>query len=79
MEQRANDLLLAGIQRQIKEASPTISECLRKGNDCEQVEAANDIIAQALRKGSGVELEIDVYGHLIIIEAKKQRISDKRF
>ena len=35
MEQRANDLLLAGIQRQIKEASPTISECLRKGNDCE--------------------------------------------
>ena len=44
-----------------------------------QVEAANDTIAQALRKGSGVEMEIDVYGHLIIIEAKKQRISDKRF
>ena len=36
-------------------------------------------IAQALRKGTSVELEIDVYGHLIIIEAKKQRISDKRF
>ena len=59
MEQRANDLLLAGIQRQIKEASPTISECLRKGNDC--------------------ELRIDTFGHLVIIEVKKQRISDKRF
>lgn len=35
MEQRANDLLLAGIDRQIKEASPIIAECLRKGNDCE--------------------------------------------
>lgn len=54
-----NDLLLAGIERQIKEGTPTI--------------------AQALRKGSGVEMEIDVYGHLIIIEAKKQRISNKRF
>ena len=59
MEQRANDLLLAGIERQIKEGTPTI--------------------AQALRKGTSVELEIDVFGHLVIIEAKKQRISDKRF
>lgn len=44
-----------------------------------QVEAANDTIAQALRKGTSVELEIDVFGHLVIIQAKKQRISDKRF
>lgn len=44
-----------------------------------QVEAANDTIAQALRKGSGVELEIDVYGHLIILEVQKHKISDKRF
>ena len=42
-----------------------------------QVEAANDTIAQALRKGSGVELEIDVYGHLVIVEARKHKISDK--
>lgn len=44
-----------------------------------QVEAANDTIAQALRKGTSVELEIDVYGHLLITEVKKNRISDKRF
>ena len=35
MEQRANDLLLAGIERQIREAASTIAECLCKGNDCE--------------------------------------------
>lgn len=44
-----------------------------------QIEAANDTIAQALRKGTSVELEIDVYGHLQIIEVKKNKISDKRF
>ena len=59
MEQRANDLLLAGIERQIKEGTPTI--------------------AQALRKGTNVELEIDVFGHLIILEVQKHKISDKRF
>lgn len=59
MEQRANDLLLVGIERQIKEGTPTI--------------------AQALRKGSGVEMEIDVFGHLVIVEVRKHKISDKRF
>lgn len=44
-----------------------------------QVTEAVSTISETLRKGSGVEMEIDVYGHLIIIEAKKQRISDKRF
>ena len=44
-----------------------------------QVTEADSTISETLRKGSGIELEIDVYGHLIIIEAKKQKISDKRF
>lgn len=44
-----------------------------------QVTEAVSTISETLRKGTSVELEIDVYGHLIIIEAKKQRISDKRF
>lgn len=59
MEQRANDLLLAGIQRQIQEAAPTI--------------------AQALRKGTDIELRIDTFGHLVIVEVRKHKISDKRF
>ena len=59
MEQRANDLLLAGIERQIKEGTPTIADCLRKGNDC--------------------ELHIDVFGHLVIVEVRKHKISDKPF
>ena len=54
MEQKTNDLLLAGIQRQIKEASPTISECLRKGTD--------------------IELRIDTFGHLVIIEVRKKSL-----
>ena len=44
-----------------------------------QVTEAVSTISETLRKGSGVEMEIDVYGHLQIIEVKKQRISDKRF
>lgn len=55
MEQRANDLLLAGIERQIKEGTPTI--------------------AQALRKGSGVEMQIDVFGHLKLVEIRKKSLN----
>lgn len=35
MEQRANDLLLAGIDRQIREAAPTIARALGQGFDVE--------------------------------------------
>ena len=35
MEQRANDLLLAGIDRQIQEAAPTIARALGQGFDVE--------------------------------------------
>ena len=53
--ERANDLLLAGIERQIKEGTPTI--------------------AQALRKGTSVELEIDVFGHLRVVEIRKKSLN----
>ena len=55
MEQRANDLLLAGIQRQIQEAAPTI--------------------AQALRKGTDIELRIDTFGHLRLVEIHKKSLN----
>lgn len=55
MEQRANDLLLAGIDRQIKEAAPTI--------------------AQALRKGTDIELRIDTFGHLKVVEVRKKSLN----
>lgn len=55
MEQRANDLLLAGIQRQIQEAAPTI--------------------AQALRKGTDIELRIDTFGHLKVVEVRKKSLN----
>ena len=55
MEQKTNDLLLAGIQRQIQEAAPTI--------------------AQALRKGTDIELRIDCYGHLKLVEIHKKSLN----
>lgn len=39
-----------------------------------QVEAANDTIAQALRKGTDIELRIDTFGHLVIIEVRKKSL-----
>lgn len=55
MEQKTNDLLLAGIQRQIQEAAPTI--------------------AQALRKGTDIELRLDCYGHLRVVEIRKKSLN----
>lgn len=55
MDQKTNDLLLAGIQRQIQEAAPTI--------------------AQALRKGTDIELRIDTFGHLRVVEVRKKSLN----
>ena len=55
MEQRANDLLLAGIQRQIQEAAPTIAESLHARHD--------------------IELRVDCYGHLKLVEIRKKSLN----
>lgn len=53
MEQKTNDLLLAGIQRQINEAAPITAECLRKGNDCElRVDCYGHLRVVEIRKKS---------------------------
>ena len=44
-----------------------------------QVTEAVSAISETLRKGSDIELTVDCFGHLQLIEVKKQRISDKRF
>lgn len=40
-----------------------------------QVEAANDTIAQALRKGTDIELRIDTFGHLKVVEVRKKSLN----
>jgi len=55
MEQKANDLLLAGIDRQIKEAASTIAESLHARHD--------------------IELRLDCYGHLRVVEIRKKSLN----
>lgn len=39
-----------------------------------QIQEAAPTIAQALRKGTDIELRIDTFGHLVIIEVRKKSL-----
>ena len=40
-----------------------------------QIEAASLTIAQALRKGTDIELRIDTFGHLRLVEIHKKSLN----